>query len=66
PEVASLRYRLAFIFGLSQDIEQSKYHLSEALRLDYSLLEHFKSQYPGFFNSTWVSNFISTSSKASS
>ena len=66
PEIASLRYRLAFIFGLSQDIEQSKYHLSEALRLDYNLLAHFKSQYPGFFNSTWVSNFISTSSKASS
>lgn len=66
PEVASLRYHLAFIFGLSQDIEQSKQQLAAALRLDYDLLGEFKYKYPGFFNAAWVSNFISASSKASS
>ncbi len=66
PESASLQYRLAFVFGVIQDIDQSKTHLAEGLALDASLLAAFKSQYPGYFNSSWVIQLIGSSSKASS
>lgn len=66
PESAALHYRLAFVLGVTQDIEQSKNYLAKALSLDPSLLSPFKSEYPGFFNHSWVIQFIGSSSKASS
>ena len=46
PESAALHYRLAFVLGVTQDIEQSKNYLAKALSLDPSLLSPFKSEYP--------------------
>lgn len=66
PEVASLQYRLSFLFGLLLNIELSKEHLSLAIQLDPHLLASFKGQYPGFFNSSWVTNYIEASNKTSS
>ena len=58
PESAALHYRLAFVLGVTQDIEQSKNYLAKALSLDPSLLSPFKSEYPGFFNHSCVIQFI--------
>lgn len=66
PETASLQYRLAFVYGICQNLDQSKIHLLEAIKLDAALLLQFKALYPGFFNSSWVSHFIGAFNKASS